>query len=435
VGGRLIMTRFIHAADIHLGFEQYGLPERQDDFYRAFLAVVETACSEDVDFVLVAGDMLHKAGQSDARALLQATMALERLRQAGIPVVAIEGNHEMQQAAEGISFPQYLNSIGLIHLLDFQSNQFGDIQVLPWEPESREGSYVDIAGARVFGLRYVGAQTARIIEEIAPLVVGEGHFTIAMLHAGLEGEVPHMHGGLRMSQLQPLKDRIDYLALGHVHKKLERDGWIYNPGSTETCSMEETGPDWPHGFFLVEIDGRGAFARVRFHSTAVRPFVRVIVAVEQAKSADDVMQLVESALDKGPDLVEGSVIEVTLAGVTQLNRHEVPEDWVRAAVDARCRPLTVRIRYSVRSTGVGLEKSQERTRQELEREVVEQLVRQHPGYRDHANAWAAVALDVMEMVREARPPASIVEYVENRRRAIEPGDFDSLTGSNQLTLQ
>ena len=427
------MTRFIHAADIHLGFEQYGLAEHQ--FYKAFLAVVDAARREAVDFVLIAGDLLHKAGQPDARALLQATMALEELRRTGIPVIAIEGNHEMQQASDGVSFPQYLNSIGLIYLLDFQSNQFGDVQLLPWSSETREGAYVDIAGARIYGLRYVGAQTARVIKEVSPLIADDGRFTIMMLHAGLEGEVPHMHGGLRMSQLQPLKDRIDYLALGHVHKKLERDGWIYNPGSTETCSMEETGPDWPHGFFLVKTVGGGSSAEASFHSTAVRPFERVIVGVEHATSADDVMQLVETALDDGLNLSEGSVIEVTLAGVTQLNRHEVRKTG-RAAVDARCpRPLTVRIRYSVRSAGVGLEKSPERTRQELEREVVEQLMRQHPGYRDHASAWAAVALDVMGMVREARPPAAIVEYVEGRRRAIERGNTDSLAGEDQLAVQ
>jgi DNA repair protein SbcD/Mre11 len=429
------MTRFIHAADIHLGFEQYGLAERQDDFYKAFLSVVEAARTEAVDVVLIAGDLLHKAGQSDARALLQATTALEELRQVEIPVIAIEGNHEMQQAAEGVSFPQYLNSVGLIYLLDFQSNQFGDIQLVPWNPDSREGTYIDVAGARVYGLRYVGAQTGRILDEIANLVADDGNFTIMMLHAGLEGEVPHMHGGLRMAQLLPLKGRVDYMALGHVHKKLERDGWIYNPGSTETCSMEETGPDWPHGFFIVDTDGRGVPAQVTFHSTEVRPFARVFVAVEHAKSGDDVMRLVETALDERHDLAEGSVIEVSLAGVTHLNRHEVPEDRVRAAVDARCNPLTVRIRYSVTPTGVGIDKSLERTRQELEREVVEQLMRQHPGYRGHASAWASVALDVMGMVRESRPPATIVEYVEDRRRAIQPEESDGLVEGDQLALQ
>ena len=433
--GRHPMIRFIHAADIHLGFEQYGLAEREDDFYRAFLRVVSDALEGTPDFVLIAGDLLHRASQPDARALLQATTALEQLRDAGIPVIAIEGNHEMQQAADGVSFPQYLNSVGLVHLLDLQGNAFGDQELLPWDPDSRQGGYIDIAGARVFGMRYLGAQTARVLEEINDQIVDDGHFTIMMLHAGLEGEVPHMHGGLRMGQLLPLRGRVDYLALGHVHKKLERDGWIFNPGSTETCSMEETGPEWPHGYFVVEAEGRGKAVRAAYRDTEPRAFLRVVVALEQAKTPDDMLSMVEAALDVQAGLAEGAVVEVTLAGVTQYNRHEVPEDHIRAAVEARWRPLSVRIRYAMGATGVGIERSSDRTRQQLEREVIEQLVRQHPGYRDHASAWAGVALDVMGMVRESRPPATIVEYVEDRRRSIEPeGEADVVEG-DQLALE
>ena len=37
---------FVHTADNHLGYEQYGLKERFNDFARAFLAVVREAVNE-----------------------------------------------------------------------------------------------------------------------------------------------------------------------------------------------------------------------------------------------------------------------------------------------------------------------------------------------------------------------------------------------------
>ena len=34
--------RFLHIADVHLGYQQYGLKDRFDDFSRAFLHLVDT---------------------------------------------------------------------------------------------------------------------------------------------------------------------------------------------------------------------------------------------------------------------------------------------------------------------------------------------------------------------------------------------------------
>jgi DNA repair protein SbcD/Mre11 len=54
--------RFIHTADIHLG-KTYrtsaGETERCDDFFRALDSIVSYAITEQVDFVLIAGDLFH----------------------------------------------------------------------------------------------------------------------------------------------------------------------------------------------------------------------------------------------------------------------------------------------------------------------------------------------------------------------------------------
>ena len=55
-----ISMKFLHAADVHLGYQQYGSRERFDDFSRAFLHIVEQALEEDVDFVLLAGTSLKR---------------------------------------------------------------------------------------------------------------------------------------------------------------------------------------------------------------------------------------------------------------------------------------------------------------------------------------------------------------------------------------
>ena len=47
--------RFIHTADIHLGYQQYGSRDRFYDFCQVFLTIVERAIEQQVDFILLDG--------------------------------------------------------------------------------------------------------------------------------------------------------------------------------------------------------------------------------------------------------------------------------------------------------------------------------------------------------------------------------------------
>jgi exonuclease SbcD len=76
---------FIHLADTHLGYEQYGVRERFNDFSRAFWAIMEEAANRPVDFVVIAGDLLNKRA-IDALTLIHAIEGLKKLKEKGIPV-------------------------------------------------------------------------------------------------------------------------------------------------------------------------------------------------------------------------------------------------------------------------------------------------------------------------------------------------------------
>src|SRR5690348_13933929 len=102
-----MQLRFIHAADIHLGYAQYNLDRRADDFALAYFDLVDHTVSAGADFLLIAGDLFHRAN-TDAWTLKQAIHGLETLRRAGIPVVAIEGNHDAQHYHKHLSWMQFL---------------------------------------------------------------------------------------------------------------------------------------------------------------------------------------------------------------------------------------------------------------------------------------------------------------------------------------
>jgi len=72
-----------------------------------------------------------------------------------------------------------------------------------------------------------------------------------------------MHGTVSEHSLGPLKDGLDYLALGHIHKRFELNDWVFNPGSLENWSLDETHKNNPHGLYIVDIgDDEGGVRRV-----------------------------------------------------------------------------------------------------------------------------------------------------------------------------
>ena len=105
---------FMHIADIHLGYQQYGLQERFDDFSRTFLNLVEQAIARQVNFVLLAGDLFEKR-TVDPLAMRVAIEGLTQLQQAGIPVLAVEGNHERAYYQEQYSWMDFLDALGVQH--------------------------------------------------------------------------------------------------------------------------------------------------------------------------------------------------------------------------------------------------------------------------------------------------------------------------------
>ncbi|HEV2660368.1 MAG TPA: metallophosphoesterase, partial [Ktedonobacteraceae bacterium] len=158
---------FIHVADTHLGYEQYGVRERFNDFTRAFWSIADDAKQRKVDFVLIAGDLFNKRA-IDAQTLLHATEGLRRLKDANIPVLAIEGNHDRSYYRDGISWLQFLCHEGFIMLLTPIMRE-GVPQITAWQPQNMLGSYVDMAGGRlrVYGLPWQGAATKRSMEGMA----------------------------------------------------------------------------------------------------------------------------------------------------------------------------------------------------------------------------------------------------------------------------
>ncbi|MDD3815919.1 MAG: metallophosphoesterase, partial [Desulfocapsaceae bacterium] len=106
-----------------------GEAERYQDFFRCLAAIVADAVCEDVDFVLIGGDLFH-TGQILPKTFARTIEVLQPLKEAGIPCIAIEGNHDWIHRRNNISWMEALSEMGYIRLLRRTGPQMAAI-VLP----------------------------------------------------------------------------------------------------------------------------------------------------------------------------------------------------------------------------------------------------------------------------------------------------------------
>ena len=212
---------FIHASDFHLGYAQYGLTERFKDYARAFDSVIKYAIDHKAEFILISGDLFHKRN-INAPTYLQAYKVLSQLKDKSpsTNVYAIEGNHDLAYHQDGNSWLEILNSQGLLKLIKLK--EANGVSLM--------GDYVETDRVRIFGVRYLGSSTLSTIpliaEEIRKIrnIHGE-KYTILMMHFGMEGQIKQAAPGeVPYNSLLPLKEVVNYLALGHYHMQYELDG-------------------------------------------------------------------------------------------------------------------------------------------------------------------------------------------------------------------
>ena len=419
MNARSVNARFLHVADCHLGYRQYNNTERYNDFARALRSVIRIAIAEKVDFVILAGDLFEKRA-IDALTLNQATVILELLKAANIPCIAVEGNHEKAYFHDHIGWMRFLAERDLLILLEpFKQ---GELALTPFA--KRNGAYIDIRpGLRVYGLPYSGSATVKAVEAYAAALVDlpqeEIDYTIFVAHAGVEGVVDDQ-GGLSHRQWSVLKPYVDYLALGHIHKPYEFDGWIYNPGSPETCSMTEVA--WPErGYYLVDVDtahehtAEAPKHTATLHANPRRTFHRLSMKVDHYTEPDELYDHCRTFLArKVRDLSssvnkkERPVVELALTGVLPFDRRALDITYLEEQVQESFNPLHAQVRNLTRTSDFAIETEESLSRSELERQVLTSLLERDARFRDESANWTNLILSLKELALGGSAPEAIL---------------------------
>lgn len=316
--------RFVHAADIHLDSPLRSLAMRHPDLAelignatrQAFVRVVDLCLEEQVDALLIAGD-LYDGDQNSMKTARFLAEQLRRLDQAGIGTFIIRGNHDAMSKitkelvlppsvkvfggrAEAVDIPRARGQAPIVlHGLSFSQ---------PHAPESLLGKY-------------------------RPAV--EGAVNIGMLHTSLAGASGHdLYAPCSLADLRATGFR--YWALGHVHKRSIVDDacTIAMPGMPQGRDINEAGPK---SVSLVTIDDDRSI-RVEERVTSVAQFERVVVDATGMEDWRELVSGVVRALETARSAVgsEHLVARLQVVGVTPLAwRVRRDTDLLKAEADDR----------------------------------------------------------------------------------------------------
>ncbi len=416
---------FLHMADVHLGNQQYNAAARFNDFGRAFFEAVDLAVTHGVQACVIAGDLFHKAAVEPAT-LIQAEEGLERLHDAGIPVIAVHGNHDNVRFRAQFSWLDYLAEKERLHLLSPVYEENG-IQLVEGE------SYLDIGAVRFVGVPWLGASAAPVLAQVADALAHLDRqnvgFTVLVTHAGVEGQMPHIPGALTFADLSPLKNHVQYLALGHLHKPYEEAGWIYNPGSLETCSFDEAQYE-NRGVYLVSVDESKGTHQADLIRTPRRPFYTLYFDTDRfatpaelvaglrnelrGKAKSEVRKLVQAHPEQA-----APVVRLVLRGNLTFDRASLDIDAVRSLIRQEIEALLVRVDNRTRPLGSEIILDEGLDRAALERRVLEQVVLSDSRYSLHPAAWSELMQSIKRMALDAVPPDEIFAALDRHMSELE----------------
>ncbi|AVK62845.1 phosphoesterase [Lactobacillus sp. CBA3606] len=220
--------KFLHAADLHLDTPFQGLTALPAALQQQIIAaplralqrLVDLALAQQVDFVLLVGDLFDQQAQSvQAQAALMT--ALEQLKAAEIPVVLSFGNHDFQPDLTVWQFPDNVHVLGA--------------QVETVTLTTAQQERVAISGFS-YAQRWI---TTPMVPEF-PFKAQAVDYQIGMLH-GQVGTAGDHYAPFNVTDL--LAKHYDYWALGHIHQRQQLNAVppIEYPGNIQGRQRHETG--------------------------------------------------------------------------------------------------------------------------------------------------------------------------------------------------
>ena len=295
--------RIVHLADTHLGFRQFGpkldpvrnINQRECDVYDRWHEAVDIAIRLQPDVVIHSGD-LFDSSRPAPRAVAEALDGFARLREMGIPVVVIAGNHETPRFRSGGSVFEILERFGIEAVwAEPRTIRIGEIAVhaVPHEPAAE--------------------RLAEDVRSVSPDPAAAAN--VLVVHTGLEALPRSGYGEVNEIELDPeviAEVEHDYIALGHLHRHRVPQANAAYSGSLERLDFGDV--EGTKGVLEIDLSRGGSSGFLTVHPVASRPVHDFAIRCADL-DAGEVLAAVEAAVAGTP--LEGALVRVRLEQITR----------------------------------------------------------------------------------------------------------------------
>ena len=331
------MIKLLHFADAHIDMANYGrhdpesgLPLRVMDFLKSLDEIVSTAIEEKVDLVIFAGDA-YKDRSPAPTFQREWDQRIMQLSDAGIPTLLLTGNHDISPSTGRAHALQEFDSLSVPHVRVLSKPTFlkpedleglqVQILALPWVSRSGMMANLDLS---TIDLKEIYDQLGERLSELVSNWLDEADPNLPVIlaaHASVEGA---QYGNERMVMLGRdlvlppalVKDeRLDYVALGHIHKpqNLNENAHppVIYPGSIERVDFGEAKDE---KFFIIAEIEKG-HTKVHWRKLAkIRPFIDLSIELQSDQEINHKLQ--EKLTSKGA--LDGAIVRLVI---------EYQRDW------------------------------------------------------------------------------------------------------------
>ncbi len=311
------MARLVAWGDAHLGRSHLahlrdgeGRNLREEDFLRSFAWAVEETVALEPDGFLWLGDIFDHA-RPTYRTFAHVLAGLQRLADAGLPGVAISGNHDTPRV-RGTGSPY-----------DALERVFPNV-AFAWRMEAVSS---DLAGVAVHAVpQTLSVEELRAELDRAARGVRSDRTNVLLAHVALTSLPARTYGDINELEVEEaaFDRRFDLVLLGHYHapQRVSRRTWY--AGSTDTFSFADS-PDLHKGIVVVDTEA-GTVDHV--DNPHERPLVTVSVRAA-GLSPGELLEAVEGTARGTP---EGAIVRVFLNEVDPAAYRQVGNEQFQEAV-------------------------------------------------------------------------------------------------------